>query len=152
MSANGTQPGSGANHPIKHQSGRAGSQHHPRRMITATITVLAFMAALIMLPAMPQATAAVIPHQRQIAVGANASSAASFALTLPAGASTVAGRHLVVAYLFSGTSGESVTSVTDTAGNAYGIDVVKGNIGTSGLKVVIASAKIASPIAAGDTV
>jgi PKD repeat protein len=153
MSANGTLLGSGANRPIKRQSRRGGSKHHPRRVIAATITIVAFAASLLMLPAMPQAAAAaVIPHQRQIAVGANASSAASFALTLPAGASTVAGRHLVVAYLFSGTSGESVTSVTDTAGNAYRIDVVKGNIGTSGLKVVIASAKIASPISAGDTV
>src|SRR5829696_9451398 len=137
MSANGTQPGSGANRPIKNQSGRAGSQHHPRRMVTATITVLAFTAALITLPAMPQATAAVIPHQRQIAVGSNTSSAASFALTLPAGASTTAGRHLVVAYLFSGTGGDSVTSVVDSKGNVYRTDVVKGNAGTSGLKVVI---------------
>jgi PKD repeat protein len=152
MSANGAVVGSGANRPVRDQSRTTGSQHYLPRFVRASVAVLILTASLVMLPAVRQATAAVLPHQRGIAVGADASSAASFALTLPAGASTVAGRHLVVAYLFSGTSGESVTSVTDTAGNAYRIDVVKGNVGTSGLKVVIASAKIASPISAGDTV
>jgi PKD repeat protein len=115
------------------------------------LTVLALSVALVTLPA-SQATALLISHQREIAVGSNASSAASFTLTLPTGASTTAGRHLVAAYLFSGTSGDSVTSVADSKGNVYRTDVVKGNAGTSGLKIVIASAKISSPISAGDTV
>jgi PKD repeat protein len=133
-------------------NGASGPQQPPRQVFRATVTVLVLTAALIMLPAVPQATAAPIPHQRQIAVGASATSAASFALALPSGAGTVAGRHLVVAYLFSGSSGESVTSVADSKGNTYRIDVAKANVGSSGLNVVIASAKIASPISAGDTV
>jgi PKD repeat protein len=152
MSANGTRLGSGVNRTVRYPSRGAESQHHLRRVVRAAVTVLALTATLIMVPGVPQATAAAIPHQRQIAVGANASSAASFALTLPAGASTVSGRHLVVAYLFSGSSGESVTSVADSKGNVYRKDVVKGNVGDSGLQVMIASAKITSPISAGDTV
>jgi PKD repeat protein len=100
----------------------------------------------------PDAAAGLTSHQRLIAIGASASSSSSFAVTLPAGVSTVAGRHLVVGYLFSGTGGESVTSITDTRGNAYHVDAVKSNAGASGLKVVIASAKVVSPISAGDTI
>jgi PKD repeat protein len=151
MSADSRLPGSGTVHRARHWTRGVRPKQYPRRVVGATLTVLALTAALVTLPA-SQATALLIPHQREIAVGSNASSAASFTLTLPAGASTTAGRHLVVAYLFSGTGGDSVTSVADSKGNVYRTDVVKGNVGTSGLKVVIASAKISSPISAGDTV
>jgi PKD repeat protein len=151
MSVDGTLPGIGANSRVRHWSRGAGPQRYPRRVVRIIVTVLALSAALVTLPA-SQATALLIPHQREIAVGSSASSAASFTLTLPAGATTTAGRHLVVAYLFSGTGGDSVTSVADSKGNVYRTDVVKGNVGTSGLKVVLASAKISSPISTGDTV
>jgi PKD repeat protein len=143
-------PSYGRTSRIRH--GRRATWPRPRPVLRPTLTVLALGAALLALPAARPAAAAVLSHQRQIAVGGNATSGASFSLSLPSGASTVAGRHLVVAYLFSGTSGESVTSLTDTKGNAYQIDVVKGNVGTSGLKAIIASAKITSPISAGDTI
>jgi PKD repeat protein len=151
MSADSTLPGFGTDRRARHWTRGVRPKQYPRRVVGATVAVLALTAALVTLPA-SQATALLIPHQREIAVGSNASSTASFTLTLPAGASTTAGRHLVVTYLFSGTSGESVTSIADSKGNVYRTDVVKGNVGTSGLKVVIASAKISSPIAAGDTV
>jgi PKD repeat protein len=109
-------------------------------------------AATVAAPFAEPAAAGLTPHQREIASGTSATSSASFALTLPSGASTVAGRHLVVAYLFSGSSFESVTSVTDTKGNAYRIDVTKTNTGSTGLQLAIASAKVSSPIGAGDKV
>src|SRR5829696_2518017 len=152
MSANGTLPGFRTNRRVRRWDGGAGPQQYPRWVVRTVVTVLALSAALVTLPPASQAAALLISHQRQIAVGSNTSSAASFALTLPAGASTTAGRHLVVAYLFSGDGGDSVTSVADSKGNVYRTDVVKGNAGTSGLKVVIASSKISSPISAGDTV
>jgi PKD repeat protein len=70
----------------------------------------------------------------------------------PAGVSTVTGRHLVLAYLFSGGSADAVTAVRDTRGNTYRTDVVKANAGTSGLQVVIVSARISAPLSGGDTV
>jgi PKD repeat protein len=143
---------SGRTSRVRHGGRAPGTRSRPRPVLRPTLTVLALGAALLTLPAARPAAAAVLSHQRQIAVGGNTTSGASFSLNLPSGASTVAGRHLVVAYLFSGTSGESVTSLADTKGNAYKIDVVKGNVGTSGLKAIIASAKITSPISAGDTI
>jgi PKD repeat protein len=100
----------------------------------------------------PAASAALTPHQRQIAVGADAVSASTFSLTVPAGTSTVAGRHLVVAYLFSGAGTDSVTSISDTEHNTYAVNAVRGNAGTTGLKAVVASARITAALVAGDTV
>ena len=100
----------------------------------------------------PAASAALTPHQRQIAVGADAVSASTFSLTVPAGVSTVAGRHLVVAYLFSGAGTDSVTSISDTEHNTYAVNAVRGNAGTTGLKAVVASARITAALVAGDTV
>jgi len=100
----------------------------------------------------PAASATLTPHQRQVAVGADAVSASTFSLTVPAGVSTVAGRHLVVAYLFSGAGTDSVTSVSDTEHNTYAVNAVRGNAGTTGLKAVVASARITTALVAGDTV
>jgi PKD repeat protein len=91
-------------------------------------------------------------HQREIVSASSAVPAASFSVTLPAGVSTVAGRHLVLVYLFSGTGGDSVTAITDTAGNTYRTDVVKTNAGAAGLKVLIASARITAALTGGGTV
>jgi PKD repeat protein len=100
----------------------------------------------------PGASAAVTAHQRQVVVGANAVSASTFSLSVPSGVSTVVGRHLVVAYLFSGAGTNKVTSITDSRGNAYAINAVKANAGTTGLMVVVASAKITSALVAGDSI
>jgi PKD repeat protein len=134
---------------------RPGHRWHrprPQQIVRITVALIVLVAAAVVAsPFVPSAAAGLTPHQRQIMIGASATSASSFALTVPAGVSTVSGRHLVVAYLFSGTGGDSVT-VTDNRSNAYRVDAIKGNAGTSGLKVAIASAKIASAISAGDTV
>ena len=98
----------------------------------------------------PPARAAVTAHQRQITVAADAVSSATFSATVPPGVDTVAGRHLVVAYLFSGAGTDKVTSIADTRGNAYTIDAVRQNAGTTGLTVVVASAKISAALAPGD--
>jgi PKD repeat protein len=116
------------------------------------VALAAAVTALLAVPFAPAAAAALTPHQRQIAVGADSQSSATFGLAVPAGVSTVAGEHLVVAYLFSASSFESVTSVTDSRGNSYRVDATQGNAGSNGLKVVIASARIATALSAGDTV
>ena len=113
--------------------------------------VLAVLASTIAMLA-PPAGAALTSHQRQIAVGADAVSASIFSLTVPAGVSTTVGRHLVVAYLFSGAGTNAVTGITDTKGNVYSINAVRKNSGTSGLIVVVASAKIAAALGPGDKV
>src|SRR5512133_709766 len=100
----------------------------------------------------PSASAALTPHQRQIAAGADAVLASTFALTVPEGVSAVEGRHLVVAYLFSGSGTNKVTSITDTRGNAYAINAVKANSGSTGLMVVVASARVTTPLVGGDRV
>jgi PKD repeat protein len=100
----------------------------------------------------PSARAAVTAHQRQVAVGADAVSSSTFSLSVPAGVSTVVGRHLVVAYLFSGAGTNKVTSIVDSRGNAYTINAVKANAGTTGLMVVVASAKITNALVAGDSI
>jgi PKD repeat protein len=112
----------------------------------------AVLAAALVVVATPSTSAALTPHQRQVAVGANAVAASTFSLAVPAGVSTVAGRHLVVAYLFSGAGTDNVTSITDTKGNAYAVNAVRGNAGSTGLKVVVASARITAALVAGDTV
>jgi PKD repeat protein len=113
--------------------------------------VLAILAGILTLAA-PSASAALTPHQRQIAIGASAVSASTFSLTVPAGVGTVVGRHLVVAYLFSGGSTGQVTSITDSRGNAYTINAVRINSGATGLTVVVASAKVTAALVAGDQV
>jgi PKD repeat protein len=111
-------------------------------VLVATLTVLT-----------PPASGALTSHQRQIAVGANAVSSPTFSVTVPPAVSTVVGRHLVVAYLFSGAGSNKVTSISDTRGNAYTINAVRQNTaGTTGLMAVVASAKIASALVAGDSV
>jgi PKD repeat protein len=136
-------------------SGPAAARRRGRWAATA---VLAVVAAVGIMPSRSVAavaaaprTAALTSHQRQIAQGASSTAAASFTVTMPGGTRTVAGRTLVLAYLFSGTGGTTVT-VTDSKGNAYRTDVVKSNTGTSGLKVVLASARITAPLVAGDAI
>jgi PKD repeat protein len=121
---------------------------HPVTRVALVLAVLAGTLAMVM----PSASAALTQHQRQIAVGADAVSASTFSLTVPAGVSTVVGRHLVVAYLFSGAGTNEVTSITDTRGNAYTVNAVRKNVGTTGLIVVVASAKVTTALVAGDKV
>jgi PKD repeat protein len=128
----------------------AGSGRY-RILFTTAVVAGTVAAGLAGAPA-PAHAAVTTAHQRQIAMGSSATSSASFTLTVPAGVTTVAGRHLVLAYLFSGAGGDSVTSIRDTAGNTYRLDVVKSNAGTSGLKVYLASAQITAPLGGGDTV
>ncbi|HEX6676864.1 MAG TPA: hypothetical protein VF486_17785, partial [Actinomycetes bacterium] len=104
----------------------------------ATLVLAVLAAAIAMLA--PPAGAALTPHQRQIVVGADAVSASAFSLTVPAEVSTTVGRHLVVAYLFSGAGTNAVTGITDTKGNVYSINAVRKNSGSTGLIVVVASA------------
>jgi len=122
-----------------------------RYRIARVALVLAVLGATVAVVT-SSASAALTQHQRQIAVGSNAVSASTFSLTVPAGVSTVVGRHLVVAYLFSGAGTNEVTAITDTRGNAYTINVVKKNSGTTGLTVVVASAKITTALVEGDQV
>jgi PKD repeat protein len=119
---------------------------------TARVGLGLVMVAATLVAVMPQASAAVTAHQRQIAVGADAVSSPTFSLNVPAGVSTVVGRHLVVAYLFSGAGTNKVTSITDSRGNAYAINAVRVNAGTTGLMVVVASAKITNALVAGDSI
>src|SRR6266487_1896791 len=122
-----------------------------RYRIARVALVLAVLGATVAVVT-SSASAALTQHQRQIAVGSNAVSASTFSLTVPAGVSTVVGRHLVVAYLFSGAGTNEVTAITDTRGNAYTINVVKKNSGTTGLTVVVASAKSTTRSASGTAV
>jgi PKD repeat protein len=101
---------------------------------------------------MPGAAAAVTAHQRQVVVGADAVSSSTFSLSVPSGVSTVVGRHLVVAYLFSGAGTNKVTSIADSRGNTYTINAVRANAGTTGLMVVVASVKITAALVAGDSI
>jgi PKD repeat protein len=119
--------------------------------VVRVAVVMAVLAATFAVLA-PSARAALTPHQRQVAVGANAVSSSTFSLAVPAGVSTVAGRHLVVAYLFSGAGSDNVTSIADSRGNRYVVNAVRANAGTTGLKVVVASAKVTAALVAGDTV
>ena len=134
-------------------SARAAHRRFRRRFgLVGGVALAGALTALLAVPFAPPAGAAVTPHQRQIAAGAGAQVSATFSVAVPTGVSTVVGQHLVVAYLFSGSSFESVTSVTDSRGNSYGIDATQGNAGTSGLKMVIASTRIATALSAGDTI
>jgi PKD repeat protein len=123
---------------------------HPRRVAGVTLALAVLAGALAL--ATPSASAALTQHQRQIVVGADAVSASTFSLTVPAGVSTTVGRHLVVAYLFSGAGTNAVTGITDTKGNTYSINAVKKNNGTTGLLVVVASAKVTAALGPGDKV
>ena len=100
----------------------------------------------------PPASAGLTGHQRQVAVAADAGSSATYSITVPPDVVTVAGRHLVVAYLFSGAGTDKVTSITDTRGNAYTVNAVRQNAGATGLMVVVASAEIATALGPGDQV
>jgi len=134
------------------QSGYAKARSRCRRLLPVAVVAGMVSAGLVAAPAPSHAALATTAHQRAIVAGSSAVSSSSFSLTVPAGVSTVAGRHFVLAYLFSGTAGDSVTAITDTKGNTYRTDVVKSNAGTAGLKVVIASARITGPLTGGDTV
>jgi PKD repeat protein len=116
--------------------------------VTLVLAILAGTLALVT----PSASAAVTQHQRQVVVGADAVSASTFSLTVPAGVSTTVGRHLVVAYLFSGAGTNAVTGITDTKGNVYSIHAVRKNSGTTGLIVLVASAKLTAALGPGDKV
>ena len=122
-----------------------------RRRLAGVALALAALAGTLALVT-PSASAALTPHQRQIVVGADAVSASTFSLTVPAGVSTTVGRHLVVAYLFSGAGTNAVTGITDTKGNTYSINAVKKNNGATGLIVVVASAKVTAALGPGDKV
>jgi PKD repeat protein len=119
--------------------------------VAGVALVLAVLAGTLALVT-PSASAALTQHQRQIAVGADAVPASTFSLTVPAGVNTFVNRHLVVAYLFSGAGTNAVTAITDTRGNTYTINAVKKNVGTTGLIVVVASAKVAAALGPGDKV
>jgi PKD repeat protein len=112
---------------------------------------LVVVAATLVL-SVPGVGAAVTGHQRQVVVGADAVSSSTFSLSVPAGVSTVVGRHLVVAYLFSGAGTNKVTSITDSRGNTYTINAVRANAGTTGLMAVVASAKITGALVGGDSI
>jgi PKD repeat protein len=120
-----------------------------RRTILVVLTLSLAATSLIVMAAPAGAT--LTSHQRQIAIGADAVSASTFSVTVPSGVSTLVGRHLVVAYFFSGAGTDKVTSVQDTRGDIYTINAVKGNSGTSGLIAVVASAKITTALVAGDS-
>jgi PKD repeat protein len=122
----------------------------PNRAARVGLALVVVAATLV--ATMPRASAALTAHQRQIAVGGDAVSSPTFSLSVPSGVSTVVGRHLVVAYLFSGAGTNKITSIADSGGNTYTINAVKGNSGTTGLMVVVASAKITSALVAGDTI
>jgi PKD repeat protein len=120
------------------------------RVVHVVILMAVFTSTLAL--TMPKAGAALTAHQRQVAVGANAVSSSTFSVSVPSGVDTVVGRHLVVAYLFSGAGTNKVTSIIDSRGNAYTINAVKANAGTTGLIVVVASAKITAALVAGDSI
>jgi PKD repeat protein len=122
-----------------------------RRRAVSIAVVLAVCAATLAVMSAP-AIAALTSHQRPIAVKADAISSSTFSVPVPSGVSTVAGRHLVVAYLFSGAGTDKVTSISDSGGNAYTINAVKGNSGTTGLIAVVASAKVSTALVTGDSV
>jgi PKD repeat protein len=122
-----------------------------RHAVARVALVLAVLAGTVAMVT-PTAGAALTEHQRQIAVGADAVPASTFSLVVPPETSTVVGRHLVVAYLFSGAGTNAVTAITDTRGNAYTINAVKKNSGTTGLIVVVASAKLTAALVPGDRV
>lgn len=121
-----------------------------RRTVLVALTLTIFATSLAMMTASAGAT--LTSHQRQIAVAADANPSSTFSVSVPSGVSTFVGRHLVVAYVFSGAGTDKVTSIRDTRGNAYAINAVKGNSGTSGLVTVVASAKISAALMAGDSV
>lgn len=129
------------NKPVTVRGRRAGSIAVVLAVSAATLTVMT-----------APAIAALTSHQRQVAVGADAVSSSTFSVTVPSGVSTVVGRHLVVAYLFSGAGTDKVTSIRDSRGNAYTINAVKGNSGTTGLMAVVASAKVSAALVGGDNV
>jgi PKD repeat protein len=127
--------------------------HGGRRLrLLGGVVLAAAVTVLLAVPFAPPAAAAVTSHQRQIVVGTSAQSSATFSLAVPTGVSTVAGQHLVVAYLYSGSSFESVTSVTDSRGNSYQVDARQPNAGSAGLQIVVASAKIVAALSPGDTI
>jgi PKD repeat protein len=121
---------------------------YPIARVALVLVILAGTLAMVT----PTASAALTQHQRQIAVGADAVPASTFSLTVPAEVSTVVGRHIVVAYLFSGAGTNAVTAITDTRGNTYTINAVKKNSGTTGLLVVVASARLTAALVPGDRV
>lgn len=130
-------------------SGNAGRTLKVRSAFVASVLVVS---AAVTGALSPPAAAVFTGHQRQVVVAADAVSSATFAATVPPGVDTVVGRHLVVAYLFSGAGTDKVTSITDTRGNAYTMNAVRQNAGTTGLMVVVASAKISTALAPGDQV
>lgn len=122
-----------------------------RRLLLATLPMALAALGLAQAATLP-ASAGLTAHQRPVASGAIAVSASSFSVTVPSGTSTVSGRHVVVAYMFSGGGTDTLRSVTDTKGNAYTINAIKSNAGTSGLVVAIASARLTKPLVAGDRI
>jgi hypothetical protein len=134
------------------RSGRAAGTPRYRRLLASVVVAGMALAAVVAVPASAYAAVVTTGHQRHIVSGSSAVSSASLTLTVPAGVNTVAGRHLVLAYVYSGVSGDSVRSVTDSKGNSYRTDVVKQNAGSSELTVVVASARISAPLVGGDTV
>jgi PKD repeat protein len=132
----------------KRQAPQRGVGWHQVVRVALALAVAASTVAL----ATQSASAALTPHQRQVVVGADAVPASTFSLTVPSGVSTTVGRHLVVAYLFSGAGTNAVTAISDTRGNTYTINATKKNSGATGLLVVVASAKVTAALAPGDKV
>jgi PKD repeat protein len=132
---------------MTHRAARGTTPSRAARVGLGLVVVAATLVAV-----MPRVAGAVTGHQRQVVVGANAVSSSTFSLSVPAGVSTGVGRHLVVAYLFSGSGTDKVTSIADSRGNSYVVNAVRANAGTTGLMAVVASAKVTTALVAGDSI
>jgi PKD repeat protein len=135
----------------RHSQGRGGWSAAARagRPLAACLVLAGTLVSE--LPALSAVGAATAEHHREIVSGASAVADSSFSLTVPAGVTTVAGRHLVVSYLFSDNTAQ-VTSIVDTRGNSYTVDVAVANAGSGGLRLAVASAKVTTPLSGGDRI
>ena len=91
--------------------------------------------------------------QRLIVKGSIFASQTTLTLTVPGGSDTVAGRHLVAAFGFSGGVGTALSSVTDSKGNTWTIQASRlGTSGTANVYVAIASCRLSAALVAGDVI
>src|ERR671910_2231112 len=138
------------------RGGTRGTEGRGRRSRRARVTrmlavCLVAMTGLVADLSAPPVAGAATEHHREVVSGASAVAGSSFSLTVPDGVTTVAGRHLVVTYLFSDNTAQ-VTSIVDTRGNTYRVDVAVSNAGSSGLRLAVASARLTSPLSGGDRI
>src|ERR671910_577743 len=125
------------------RGGTRGTEGRGRRSRRARVTrmlavCLVAMTGLVADLSAPPVAGAATEHHREVVSGASAVAGSSFSLTVPDGVTTVAGRHLVVTYLFSDNTAQ-VTSIVDTHGNTYRVDVAVSNAGSSGLRLAVAA-------------